>query len=191
MNKSPEEIRADIERSRIELGEDVDALADKVTPSKIMHRQTSKVKSAVGSAKDRVFGVVDDVQSSVSEKGAQASGAVSDVKDRAIQKAEGNPIAVGLIAFGVGMLVSSLIPASTKEKEVADDLKDRAQPLIDEVTDVAKEVGGHLQEPARDAATAVKDAAADAMDHVKSDATAATTEVKDQVQQSRDQLKEN
>ncbi|MFB2596677.1 DUF3618 domain-containing protein [Herbiconiux sp. P17] len=188
MSDSPEEIRARIEATRTELGGDVDALADKVTPSKIVHRQTDKVKGAVGSVKDRVFGVADDVKSSVSDSGSSAAGAVSGAKDKVAAKAEGNPLAVGLIAFGVGLLAASLIPASTKEKEVASHLKEQAQPLVDQVTDAAKEVGQNLKEPAQEAAAAVKDAATGAVDSVKSEATSAADEVKDQAQQAKDDV---
>lgn len=186
MTDSPEEIRARIEQTRAELGGDVDALADKVTPSKIVGRQTDKVKGAVGSVKDRVFGVADDVKSSVSGHSGDATGALSDAKDTVQAKAQGNPLAVGLIAFGVGLLAASLIPASTKEKHVASDLKEKAQPLVEQVTDAAKEVGQNLKEPAQDAAAAVKDAATGAVDTVRSEATSAADEVKDQAQQSRD-----
>ncbi|WP_440710629.1 DUF3618 domain-containing protein [Herbiconiux sp. YIM B11900] len=188
MSDSPEQIRADIERTRRELGGDVDALADKVTPSKIVGRQTDKVKGAVGSVKDRVFGVADDVKSSVSGTGSSAAGAVTDAKDRVAAKAEGNPLAVGLIAFGVGLLAASLIPASTKEKELAAGVKEQAQPLVDQVTDAAKEVGSNLKEPAQDAATAVKDAAASAVGSVKEEAGSAASDVKDQAQQARDDV---
>ena len=153
MSDSPEAIRADIEQTRRELGSDVDALADKVSPSKIVDRQTDKVKQAFGSVRERVMGAADDAGSAVSDAG----GAVVDVKDRVVAKAEGNPIAVGLIAFGAGLLLASLIPASTKEKEIAADVKEQAQPLVDTVTDAAKEVGEHLKEPAQEAAAAVKD----------------------------------
>jgi len=40
----PEVIRANIEATRQNLSSDVDALADKVTPSKIVDRQADKVK---------------------------------------------------------------------------------------------------------------------------------------------------
>ena len=45
MSDSPDAIRADIEQTRRELGSDVDALADKVSPSKMMDRQADKVKN--------------------------------------------------------------------------------------------------------------------------------------------------
>ena len=57
---NPEEIREDIERTRADLGQDVDALADKVSPNKIAERQGRKVRNAVTSLKDRVMGAASD-----------------------------------------------------------------------------------------------------------------------------------
>ena len=68
MSDSPEAIRADIEQTRRELGSDVDALADKVSPSKIVDRQTDKVKQAFGSVRDRVMGAADDAGSAVERR---------------------------------------------------------------------------------------------------------------------------
>ncbi|WJL96931.1 DUF3618 domain-containing protein [Microbacterium sp. ET2] len=184
MSDSPEAIRADIERTRRELGGDVDALADKVSPAKIMERRTSAVKDAVGSVRDRIMGAADDAGSTLSDAG----GAVGSATDRVAAKAEGNPLAVGLIAFGVGLLAASLIPASSKEKEIAGTVKDKAQPLVDEVTEVAKEAGAHLREPAKEAAAAVKESAAESVDVVKDEAASATSEVKDQADTSRQHL---
>ncbi|WP_368498039.1 DUF3618 domain-containing protein [Herbiconiux sp. A18JL235] len=188
MSDTPEEIRAEIERTRRELGGDVDALADKVTPSKIVHRQTDKVKEAVGGVKDRVFGVADSAVDSGASAVGSAAGAVAGATGRVASKAEGNPLAVGLIAFGVGLLAASLIPSSEKEKEVASTLKEQAQPLVDKATDAAKEMGEHLKEPAQQAAAAVKDAASGAVENIKAEATTAKDEVTDQVQHSRENL---
>src|SRR3712207_8931373 len=52
----PDVIRANIESTRQSLSSDVDALADKVTPSKIVERQADKVKNRFGDIKDRVMG---------------------------------------------------------------------------------------------------------------------------------------
>ncbi len=184
MTDSTDEIRADIERTRAGLGLDVDALADKVTPSKIAHRQADKVRGALGSVRDRVMGVADDASSSASGLAHDAGDAAHHAKS----KIEGAPLAVGLIAFGAGLLISSLIPASRKEKELADSVKDAAQPLLDEVSNVAKEVAGDLQQPAQEAAEAVKDRATEAVDAVKSEASDAADTVQGQVQQSKDNV---
>ena len=176
MSDNPDEIRANIEATRYELSGNVDALADKVDPSKIADRQAAKVKGAFGSVKDRIMGAASDVQ----DNAGSATDAVAGAGQRVAAKAQGNPLAVGLIAFGVGLLAASLIPASGKEKEVAADLKDKAQPLVDQVTNAARDVAGNLQQPAQDAAAAVKDTATDAATAVKDEATGAVADVKDQ-----------
>ena len=187
MSDSPDEIRADIERTRRELGGDVDALADKVNPSKIVDRQVDRVRGAFGSVRDRVMGAADDAGSSLSD----AAGSVGEVKDRVVAKAQGAPLAVGLIAFGAGLLLSALIPASSKEKELAATVKDQAQPLVDQAADVAKEVGERLKEPAQEAVTAVKDSAQESAAAVKEEVQSAADDVKDQSQQARENISES
>ncbi len=75
---------------------------------------------------------------------------------RSRRKTQGNPLAAGLIAFGAGLLVSSLIPASQKEREAADALKTAAEPLTTELTEAAKHVAEGLKEPAQAAMENVK-----------------------------------
>jgi gas vesicle protein len=171
MNTDPDEIRTDIEYTRRDLGNDVDALAEKVTPSKIMHRQTSRVKDAIGSAKERVFGVAHDAQETVGD-------ALSDAPRMVSEKAKGNPIAAGLIAFGVGWLASSLVPASEKEKQVAGTLQEKAKPLASEVTDAAKQMADDLRQPAEEAVNAVKESATDAAETVKQEGTSTAEDLK-------------
>lgn len=181
----PDQIRADIERTRSALGSDVDALADKVTPSKIVDREKQKAKNALGSVKDRVFGVASDASGHASDALGTAGDALSSAPKRAVAKAEGAPIAVGLIAFGAGLLISALLPASTKEQELAAGLKDAAQPLVDDVTDAAKEAAEHLKEPATDALAAVKEQATDSAEQVKADATGAVDDVRNDANQAK------
>jgi gas vesicle protein len=128
----------------------------------------------------------EEIRARIEATRAELGGDVDDVRSSA--KAGGNPLAVGLIAFGAGLLAASLIPASTKEKELASGLKEQAQPLVETVKDAAKEVGQNLKEPAQDAAATVKDAASGAIDTVKSEASSAAGEVKDQAQQSKDSV---
>lgn len=180
-NNDPDQIRADIERTRHELASDVDAVADKVTPSKIAGRQTDKVKNAFSSVSDRVMGAASDARDSASDM----SGDVADMSHRAAEKAKGNPLAVGMIAFGVGWLVASLVPASTKEKELAASVKDAAEPLVTGAQDAAKEVGENLREPAQEAVSAVKDTATDAAANVKSEASSSKDDLKDQADDAR------
>lgn len=184
-SETPESIRADIERTRSELGLDVDALADKVNPSKAMHRQTSKVSGAFRSVRERVMGAADDAGGSITDAGSHAASRVSDAGHTVVAKAEGNPMAVGLIAFGAGLLAASLFPASTKERELAEQVKEKAQPLVEEAQSVAQEVGEHLKEPAQQAAASLKDTAQESVEHVKGDATDSAHTVADRAQHAK------
>lgn len=179
MTDDPDVIRADIEATRRNLSGDVDALADKVTPSKIADRQKRKVKGALHSFTGRIMGSDDpyDPHRGVGEAIGDAKDATVDAGKRAVAKAEGNPVAVGLIAFGVGLLAASLIPASDKEQELAAKAKDAAQPVLHEAAEVGKQMAQDLKEPAQEAVQAVKDTAQESVETVKAEAVDRASDV--------------
>jgi gas vesicle protein len=197
MSENPDAIRSDIEATRARLGTNVDAVADKVTPSNIVHRQTDKVKDAVFGVKEKVMGTAEDVTHRV-HSGAHArtdnagnalhdaGAAIGDAPQQVKAKTQGNPLAAGLIAFGAGMLLSALIPASEKEREAADALKTAAEPMTTELTEAAKDMAEGLKEPAREARENVKATAADAAEHVKAEGQVAAADVKDRATDARD-----
>lgn len=191
MSDDPDVIRANIEATRRDLSGDVDALADKVTPSKIADRQVRKVKGAFRSLSDKVMGSADDFASSHRSPGevaGDAGEAIGEAGHRVVAKAQGNPLAVGLIAFGVGALVASLIPPSQKEQDLAAGVKEAAQPLVHEAAGVAKQVAQDLKEPAQQAAQQVKETAQDAASTVKDEAQSKANEVKDEAQGARERV---
>jgi Protein of unknown function (DUF3618) len=201
MSENPDVIRADIEATRARLGTNVDAVADKVTPSHIVQRQTDKVKEnvkdAVFGVKEKVMGVAEDTADNVHHAtgsvGAHVGDAGSAVAAAPAQlktKTQGNPLAAGLIAFGAGLLVSSLIPASQKEREAADALKSAAEPLTTELTDAAKHVAEGLKEPAQEAMENVKATATDATDHLKAEGQTAVADVKDRTAEAKDNVQQ-
>lgn len=199
MSENPDAIRSDIEATRARLGTNVDAVADKVTPANIVHRQTDKVRDAVFGVKEKVMGTADDASTRV-HSGAHArtdsagnalsdaGAAISEAPHQVKAKTQGNPLAAGLIAFGAGLLLSSLIPASEKEREAADALKSAAEPLTTELTEAAKDVAEGLKEPARGAMQNVKATAVDAADHVKADGQFAAADVKDRAAEAKDNV---
>ena len=201
MSENPDVIRADIEATRARLGTNVDAVADKVTPSHIVQRQTDKVKENVRDAvlgvKEKVMGAADhtagNVHSATGTAGAHlgdAGAAIGDAPTQVRAKTQGNPLAAGLIAFGAGLLVSSLIPASQKEREAADALKTAAEPLTTELTEAAKHVAEGLKEPAQAAMENVKATAADATEHVKAEGQGAVADVKDRTAEAKDNVQQ-
>ena len=201
MSENPDVIRADIEATRARLGTNVDAVADKVTPSHIVQRQTDRVKEnvkdAVFGVKEKVMGAADhtagNVHSATGTAGAHlgdAGAAIGDAPAQVKTRTQGNPLAAGLIAFGAGLLVSSLIPASQKEREAADALKTASEPLTTELTEAAKHVAEGLKEPAQAAMENVKATAADATEHVKAEGQGAVTDVKDRTATAKDNVQQ-
>lgn len=182
MSQDPDQIRADIEATRADLSRNVDALGESVKPGNVAKRQGQKVTGAVAGLKERVMGSDDeeyvyygydergtgaDLRDQASEQLHRAQNAVAGAPAATRRKTAGNPIAAGLIAFGAGWLLGSLLPSSQREQEAAVAVKERAQPLVEEAKHVAQEAGEHLREPAQEAAETLKAAGTEAVDNVK------------------------
>lgn len=197
MGKAPDEIRAEIEQTRAELSTDMDMLAEKVSPARVVERRVDATKQAVVDLKEKVMGKASDVTSTAGDKGSGVSDGVSSAASSAgqafsqapqqvKQKAQGNPMAAGVIAFGVGWLASSLFPATQTEQRLAETLKEKAKPLAEpvksELSSVASELKDNLQQPVQEAVSSVKDTATDAASTVKDTAASSTQDVKDHAQ---------
>ncbi|MET8123135.1 DUF3618 domain-containing protein [Micromonospora sp. NPDC005189] len=214
MSTDPDQIRREIEATRNSLSSDVDALAYKVNPSRIVDDRKQRARSALQNVRDKVMGTASDLghgtghaahsvgdrassaASSVSDAAQSAASTVSDAAHSAPrvirQKSQGNPLAAGLIAFGVGWLASSLIPASRREQEAATQIKEKVSEhsgvVKEKLGEVASELKEELREPAQHAAESVKSTAQGAVDTVKGDTKSAAQDVRDQAQQSRHQV---
>ena len=116
---------------------------------------------------------------------------VSDAPAQVQRKTRGNPLAAGLIAFGIGYLISSAIPSSEKEQEAASRLQEKAAPLKEKVSEAASDVADRLREPAQQAAASVKGAATDAVANVKDEGATARDDVQGQVRDSAATVKDS
>jgi gas vesicle protein len=194
-SNDPDQIRAEIERTRANLSNDVNQLTDTVTPSHVAKRQVDKARGAVSGVKERVMGTAGDLHSGASDKashlsdkasdmGSAVTGAPSTVKNRAA----GNPLAAGLIAVGVGWLVGSLLPVSEREKQAATQVKDTAMPVV---SDAAKEVAENLKPAAQDAVESVKETAADAAATVKEEGKSSAQDVQGQAVDAKDTIQDS
>jgi hypothetical protein len=211
-SSDPDVIRRQIEDTRRELSYDVDALNEKVNPARVVDRRVTAAKGRVSSLKDRVMGSAQDTTSSahgmasnaagsvqgaassaadsVSSAASTAVGAVQQAPDTVMRQAQGNPLAAGLIAFGVGWLVSSLLPASEKERQLAQQaetaVKEHKDMLLEPAKQAAQEIGDQLKPAAQDAVESVKATAQDAAATVKDEGQSAVQDVQGQAQQSKD-----
>ena len=205
MGQNTEELNttpADIAATRENLSRDIDELTDKVNPARVMDRRKEAARSRFGSVKERVMGAVpspSSSSSSSSSSGRGIGGSVSSAKDSvsdtasgafgAVEsKAQGNPLAAGLVAFGAGMLISALIPPSEKEAQAAqravEAAKEHGQPLVDEAKSVGQQMGQDLKESATQSAQEVKATAQDSVENVKQEGQSSAQTVRDEAKPS-------
>jgi gas vesicle protein len=193
----PERLEREIADTREQLGRDVDALAEKVSPRAAARRGLDRVKAAATSMRENVMGSTSDVASSgdrkvaawgdalgdtassakesVAESAHIAKESVADAGQTAKQTMRrgttGNPLAAGVIAFSIGWLASSLIPMSRTEQQlgqaVRKTVKEQGGPVGEQVGSAASAVAENLREPVKDAADQVRESAVDAASTVK------------------------
>ena len=211
-SSDPDVIRAQIEDTRRELSYDVDALNEKVNPSRVMDRRVSAAKGRVTSLKDKVMGTAQDATSSAQGTASNAAGSAQDLASNAastvqdaassaasavqqapeaiVRQAQGNPLAAGVIAFGVGWLVSSLLPASQKETQLASQaesaVREHKDALLEPAKQAAQEMGDQLKPAAQEAVESVRSTAQDAASTVKDEGQSAVQDVQGQAQQSKE-----
>src|SRR4051812_14788751 len=148
MGQDPDAIRQEIERTREEMGETIDAVgykADVPARSKeAVNEKVDNVKSSVTGGVDTVkeklgMGNVKDKVGSAGGRLNEATPSTGEVKAKgrqAVGVAKSNPIGLGLGALAVGFLAGMLIPETAKEHEklgpAADNLKDTVKETAQE-----------------------------------------------------------
>jgi ElaB/YqjD/DUF883 family membrane-anchored ribosome-binding protein len=182
MGQSTEELTREISDTRQDLSQNLTALQDRVSPHAIVERRKAATRDKVRNVRSRVMGTVDGAQSGA----GQAAGAVSDTAHQALdsaeQRFEGSPLAAGLVAFGAGVVVSALFPASEPElraaRQVVEAAKEHGQPIMEEARAAGQEMGDQLKETATQAAQQVKETATGSAEKLQGEGQAAAENVK-------------
>jgi uncharacterized protein YjbJ (UPF0337 family) len=120
----------------------------------------------------------------VQEKAGDAAGALRAAPHAVVQQAQGNPVAAGIIAFGVGLLAATLIPVSDVERRAGQQLKDNSGELTDRVKEAASEVKDDLAAEVREAAGEVKQTAREAAQNTKDQAASSAKDATQRTKQA-------
>ena len=169
MGQSTEQLKQDIENTRGHLGKTLEAIGDRVSPARIVERRKNRVIHTVRNIRERVMGPASDAGRVIGDSAGGAVDTLAGAPDNVRSHAQGSPLVAGAIAFGAGVLASSLAKPSGMERQAADRLMDRVEPLKDQLAQVGHEVAEHMQQPLREAAEQVKEAASEGS-HVVADA---------------------
>ena len=83
LSNDPDALRAEIDETRANLSQNVNALGEAVTPSNIARRQADKAMGAVTGVKDKVMGSASDSASSVGDSASGLADSAAGVPDQA------------------------------------------------------------------------------------------------------------
>jgi Protein of unknown function (DUF3618) len=172
MGKDPAAIRQEIEQTRSELGDTMEAIGyktdvgaraeDYVSEKKeavvgAVQETVHGAKDAIVSAKDAVVGKSDDTASRVGEA-LPSRQQVASTARKGVGIAKSNPLGLAIGAASLGFLAGMLIPSTRVEDEklgtVADNVKEQAketgQEALERTRTVAQEALHSATETARD-----------------------------------------
>ena len=167
MGEDPDRIRAEIEQTRAEMGETVDALGYKTDVK-------ARAKDSIQDKKESVMGVASSAKERLVGAGQSVGDATPDSQQvkhqarRAKSVAQENPLGLAVGAVAVGFLAGMLLPATRVEDEklgsMSDDVIDRAKETGQDALERGKQV-------AQDAAETAKDSGREHVEGLKETAT--------------------
>lgn len=195
MGTTKDELRRDAQYQRERMGDTLEAIGDRLSPERIVQRRKAAIGQTFRHAKEAVMGSPDyaeagstgglrgraeDVASSAGEALQNATEHVQQAPQALASQTRGNPLAAGLIAFGVGALFATVLPKSRTEARLVDEARPQLQSAAEE-----------LKEAGRAVAADAKERTAAAVEEVKAAGSDATELVRDQARQSADRVRDN
>jgi hypothetical protein len=159
MGQEPSHIREEIEQTRVEMGDTVDALAHKTDVK-------SRVKESFADKRERLRAQMSGASSRIGEATPDAEEMKEGAK-QAVGVAEENPIGLALGGLAAGFLAGMLLPSTRIEDErvgpVADQVKEAAAETAQEAVERGKDVAGQVTEQAVETAREAGREEADAL----------------------------
>jgi len=166
MGEDPHDIRAEIERTRAEMSETVDALGYKTDVK-------ARAKDSIQDKKESVMGVASSAKERLVGAGQSVGDATPDSQQveqqarRAASVAQDNPLGLAVGAVAVGFLAGMLIPSTRVED---DNLGSISDDVIERAKETGQEALEHGKQVAQDAAQTAKDSGLEHADELKATA---------------------
>jgi hypothetical protein len=168
VGEDPSTIREEIEQTRTQMGDTVEAIGYKTD---VKSRAKESVQDRIGGVRERITGVKDATPS---------TGDVKQGARKAVTLAEANPIGLAVASFAGGFLVGMLLPTTDVENEklgpMSTQLKEQARETASEAVergkgvaqDVASTAGEAAKEHGQQQAQELKDSAQQSVERVRS-----------------------
>jgi gas vesicle protein len=187
MGQDPDEIRQEIEQTRAQMGETVEAIGYKAdVPSRAKEAVAGKaesVKSRVSQTTSRAREAITGTASRAGEGVSDATPSGRDVKQtarRAAGLAQENPLGMAIGAIALGFLAGLAAPTTRVEDE-------KLGPVADQVKDKVMETGQEALERGKDVA---QQAAQSAVDTARQQGQQQGEELAQSARQSADDIRD-
>ena len=159
MGQDPDAIRQDIEQTRSEMSETVEAVGYKAdVPSRAKEAVSDKVENMKSKVSDTATRAKETVVGTASRAGdaTPSRGQVKQAGRRAAGMAKENPMGLAIGAAALGFLAGLAVPSTRVEDEklgpVADQVKDKVKETGQEALDRGKQVAQEVASTAADTA---------------------------------------
>ena len=191
MGQEPSQIRQEIEETRAEMGDTVDALAYKTDVK-------TRVKESISDKRERLISQVQGTTHKVGEATPDGQ-QVKEGAQQAVGVAQENPLGLAIGGLAAGFLAGMMLPSTKIEDEkvgpIADQVKETAaetgqealergrevaSQVADQAVEGAKEVGQHAKEVSQQAMETAKEASQEQGEELKDSAKEGAQEVKEQ-----------
>jgi hypothetical protein len=157
MGQDPDAIREDIEQTRDDMSETVEAIGYKAD---VPSRAKDKVSQTVDNMKNKVSGTATRAKEAVTGttsrvgEATPSGGQVKQQAKRAVGLAQENPLGLAVGAVALGFLAGLAVPSTQMENQ-------RLGPVADQVKDKVKETGQEALERGKQVAQEAASSAAD------------------------------
>jgi hypothetical protein len=191
MGQEPSQIREEIEETRAEMGDTVDALAYKTDVK-------TRVKESISDKRERLISQVQGTTHKVGDATPDGQ-QVKEGAQQAVGVAQENPLGLAIGGLAAGFLAGMMLPSTKMEDEkvgpIADQVKETAaetgqealergrevaSQVAEQAVEGAKEVGEHAKEVGQQAMETAKEAGQEQSEELKDSAKEGAQEVREQ-----------
>jgi ElaB/YqjD/DUF883 family membrane-anchored ribosome-binding protein len=181
MDRTAEDLRQQIEMQQAQVGHDLAAVGDRVTPSRIAGRGQARARRRFDSMRERVMGTAGTMSDSAGSTAHGMAETARHAPEQLVERAEGNPLMAGAVAFGFGILVGSLLPGTSKEQQLGRRIEPQLEQVAQGAAETARTVAADVRPAAEEEFGALKDEARDAADSTRATATEHAQQAKQEV----------
>ena len=180
MGTTEAQLRNEAAMQRSRMNETLEAIGDRISPERMVERRKAAIGQRFTNAKDKVMGspqYVEPMTRRFSDAGQSTASAAQGAAERVqhapemiADQARGNPLVAGLVSFGVGVLVATIMPKTRTEERLVQQSTPQLQHAAEEMKDAGREIASQAKDHAQQAAQEVKSTSAGAAEQLKEQA---------------------